>query len=1286
MKARGTPLMALPNKDQLKFHLYQDAKLLMEAIEKRYGRNKESKKVQRTLLKKQYENFTASSLKTLDQTFDRSKVECFNCHKNGHFARECRAPKNQENRGREYGRKTVPVKNPTENALIAQDGIKGPPPYTGNYIPPKPDLMFIDEQVKSESMDVVSNVSSSAVKTVESKVESVDVKNKGVYSTVETKPVRKNNFSPLIIEDWNSDDERQPTTKGVQGKKVIDSGCSRHMTGNKCYLIDYKDYYGGFVSFRYGKGRISRKGKIKTGTVDFNDVYFCQAKKKKEPEQEYILIPICTTNPLFSQGPKDYAVDARKKATEVDESQVSDNGGQDNHVTRSEPSFVNVALPSPINAAGTPPSINAFEKHPFEQFSPFKNAFSLPRVPIVTPINDTGIFDNAYDDEVVEEEVDMNNVVSSYTILDAPLTKFFKDHPKDQNKARLVALGNTQEEGIDYDEVFTPVARIEAIRIFLAYASFKDFVVYQMDVNSAFLYGKIEEEFNRRVMESSSAKKNMPDITFAVCACVRFQVTPKTSHLHSVKRIFRYLKVIMLELALTVYKEWEDKMERAATTASSLEAEQDSDSDPKCQVTIFEGTKAQTRQSQMVMKRIERINELKNRKRDVVKKVNGQEQIQALVDKQKVIITEESIRRDLKFDDAEGTACLPNDTIFEELARMGSTMASAIICLANNQKFIFSKYIFYNMVKHLEGVVKFLMFPIFLQVFMDKQVEGMAKHKEIYVISSHTKKVFANMRRQGYGFSGNVTHLFETMMDNAQEEVMKVLDLEKAKTAQAKEIANLKKRVKKLENRRKSRPVGPRRLKKSIEDIDQDAEIALVDEAQGMMHDADLFGVDDLEGNEVIVDVREKIVEKEVSAADPVTTVASFEDSVAPTTAITIDVDEELTLEKTPIAIKAAKLKVISTAASTVTIAITTPRAKGIIFHKQVQAHIPTVSLLKYKGKAKMIEPKKPLKKKDQIALDEEVVRKLEAEMRAKMEEEERITREKDEANKAVIEEWDDVQAIIDADRQLAKQIQAQEREQLSIEERSKLLAELIESRRKYFAAKRAKEIRNKPPTKAQQKSIMCTYIRNIKGFKQKDFKGKSFDDINKFFNKVYKRVNTFVDMNTENVEDSLNKTQAEVTEVSFKRARQELEQESAKKQKLAEQEQAKVADDDTVELKRCLEIVLEDDVVIEATPLSSKSHIIVDYKIYRERKKRYFKIISADGNSQNYLTFGTMFKNFNREDLEVLRSIVKERFKKTKPVDDIENLLLQTLKTMFEPHVEDIIWKYQQGEVKVNK
>nr|GEV02517.1 hypothetical protein [Tanacetum cinerariifolium] len=78
-----------------------------------------------------------------------------------------------------------------------------PLPYTGNYIPPKPDLMFLDEQIESEPMDVVSTVSSSDVKTVES----VNIIKKGVCSTIKTKLVKKNRFSPLIIDDWISDDE-----------------------------------------------------------------------------------------------------------------------------------------------------------------------------------------------------------------------------------------------------------------------------------------------------------------------------------------------------------------------------------------------------------------------------------------------------------------------------------------------------------------------------------------------------------------------------------------------------------------------------------------------------------------------------------------------------------------------------------------------------------------------------------------------------------------------------------------------------------------------------------------------------------------------------------------------------------------------------------------------------------------------------------------------------------------------------------------------------------------------
>nr|GEZ40929.1 copia protein [Tanacetum cinerariifolium] len=108
------------------------------------------------------------------------------------------------------------------------------------------------------------------------------------------------------------------------------------------------------------------------------------------------------------------------------------------------------------------------------------------------PISAAEMEDITYSDhENVRAEADFNNLETSITVY---RNKRDERGIVVRNKARLVAQGHTQEEGIDYEEVFAPVARIEAIRLFLAYASFMKFIVYQMDVKSAFLYGTIEEE------------------------------------------------------------------------------------------------------------------------------------------------------------------------------------------------------------------------------------------------------------------------------------------------------------------------------------------------------------------------------------------------------------------------------------------------------------------------------------------------------------------------------------------------------------------------------------------------------------------------------------------------------------------------------------------------------------------------------------------------------------------------------------------------------------------------
>ncbi|GJS83025.1 hypothetical protein Tco_0749566 [Tanacetum coccineum] len=575
-----------------------------------------------------------------------------------------------------------------------------------------------------------------------------------------------------------------------------------------------------------------------------------------------------------------------------------------------------------------------------------------------------------------------------------------------------------------------------------------------------------------------------------------------------------------------VYKEWEDIMEMAATTTSSLEAEQDSGSGPRCQDSILGGAEAQSRfeaaSKQSNDPPLSRVNTLGSREDNMkllelmehcttlfelattkVKTVNGERQLQALVDKKKVIITEASIRSDLKLEDAGGTDCLPTATIFEELARMGakttawnefsSTMASAIICLATNQKFNLSKYIFDAMAKNLEGWVKFLMYTRFVQVFINQQLGDMSHHKETYVNPSHTKKIFANMKRAGKDFSGRVTPLFAIVMVQAnQEEGVdsdiptdsqqtpiisqpssskhqkkksrrkqrkdsaptdptaeetpdeahvstpsydlsqsgedrmqlhelinlctklsdRVLALETTKSNQALEIERLKRRVKSLEKRKKSRTSGFKRLRKGrkIVDLDVDAEVTL----------------------------EKDVAEKEVSVADPVTTAGEVVTTAnvevttvnAPTTTI-----DELTLAQTLIEIKAAKPKVVTSAATTTT--TTRPKARWVVVQEPSEFKTTSSSLqasqlpqAKDKGKGIMVEPEVPFKKKDQVALDEEMARNLKAQLQVEHIKEERLARQKEEeANIALLESWDNTQAMMDADFQLAQQMQTKEQE-----------------------------------------------------------------------------------------------------------------------------------------------------------------------------------------------------------------------------------------------------------------
>ncbi|GKA65702.1 hypothetical protein Tco_0765409 [Tanacetum coccineum] len=298
-----------------------------------------------------------------------------------------------------------------------------------------------------------------------------------------------------------------------------------------------------------------------------------------------------------------------------------------------------------------------------------------------------------------------------------------------------------------------------------------------------------------------------------------------------------------------------------------------------------------------------------------------------------------------------------------------------------------------------------------------------------------------------------------------------------------------------------------------------------------------------------------------------------------------------------------------------------------------------TKAKVQNKGKGIMVEPEKPLKKKDQISFDEETAIRLQAEF----DEEERLAREKDEANVALTEEWDDIQAKVDADYQLPQRLQAEEQEQFTTKQKATLFKELLVQRRKHFGAKRAEEKRNKPPTKTQQKKTMITYLKNMEGWKHKDLKSKDFDSIKELFDKAFKRVNMFVDYRTDLVE--------EIAEVDD--------------------------DQEATKIKELMKIVPdEEEVAIDVIPLATKPPTIVDWKIHKEGKKNYYQIIRADGSSKMYLVFSHMLKSFDREDFETLWKLVKAKYGSTRPVEDLDLILWGDLKTMFEPHVKDRVWR----------
>ncbi|GJY41746.1 putative ribonuclease H-like domain-containing protein [Tanacetum coccineum] len=278
----------------------------------------------------------------------------------------------------------------------------------------------------------------------------------------------------------------------LNDKGFVDSGCSRHMTGNIAHLLDFKDFDGGYVTFEFSFKPLSILQMCdKKNYVLFTDSEcLVLSPNFKLPDENQILLKIPRQDNMYSFDmknivPKDSLTCLVAKAT-------------------SEESMLWHRRLGHINFK----NINKLVKENLVRDLPLKRFDGNDQtcVACLKGKQHRASCKQGVSESSTSSQQDQDCIVmpiwkdASYFGHRAIGTKWVYKNKKDErgivirNKARLIAQGHTQEEGINYDEVFAPVARIKAIRIFLAYASYMGFMVYQMDVKSAFLYGQIEEE------------------------------------------------------------------------------------------------------------------------------------------------------------------------------------------------------------------------------------------------------------------------------------------------------------------------------------------------------------------------------------------------------------------------------------------------------------------------------------------------------------------------------------------------------------------------------------------------------------------------------------------------------------------------------------------------------------------------------------------------------------------------------------------------------------------------
>ncbi|GKA42687.1 hypothetical protein Tco_0735347 [Tanacetum coccineum] len=344
-------------------------------------------------------------------------------------------------------------------------------------------------------------------------------------------------------------------------------------------------------------------------------------------------------------------------------------------------------------------------------------------------------------------------------------------------------------------------------------------------------------------------------------------------------------------------------------------------------------------------------------------------------------------------------------------------------------------------------------------------------------------------------------------------------------------------------------------------------------------------------------------------------------------------------------------------------------------------------------------------KKFKMLANDEEMARKVQEEWEA---EEEKKRLAKEEATKAAFtNEYDFIQARLNADKILAEKLQEEERGKFTIEERAKLLHDTIAAQRRFLAQQRSEVIRNKLPSRTQLRNQMMTYLKHVGGKKHSDLKTKIFEEIQVLYEKVKRSDENFIAIGS--VEDErlikdLNKKAIGIKkDDSIKE--ESKEEEGTKKRKLGTRKKMKsrkrrfrqnTSEDDESnsekendELRLCLTIAPDEDKEVDYEILDKK-YPIIEWKSEHLGIKPQFDetkdleeinlnvVIRSNGQRRYFSTLMRMLSIFDREDLNAVYQLVMDRYQDKIP-EGFDRVLWGDLMIMFNPSDEDEFWNSQQ-------